>query len=65
MPPKTAHYVHGEADGLPGIHVDLYDDVATVRYDGTEGELYNLADVFQAFADADVRDGDGPLVRRG
>jgi 23S rRNA (cytosine1962-C5)-methyltransferase len=27
-------WVHGEGDRLPGIHVDLYDDVATVRYDG-------------------------------
>jgi 23S rRNA (cytosine1962-C5)-methyltransferase len=27
-------WVHGEADRLPGIHVDVYADVATVRYDG-------------------------------
>jgi 23S rRNA (cytosine1962-C5)-methyltransferase len=27
-------WVHGEGDRLPGIHVDLYDDVATVRHDG-------------------------------
>ena len=27
-------WVHGEADRLPGIHVDLYDDVAVVRFDG-------------------------------
>lgn len=27
-------WVHGEADRLPGIHVDLYADVAVVRYDG-------------------------------
>jgi len=27
-------WVHGEADRLPGIHVDLYDDVAVVRTDG-------------------------------
>jgi len=27
-------WIHGEADRLPGIHVDLYDDVAVVRYDG-------------------------------
>jgi 23S rRNA (cytosine1962-C5)-methyltransferase len=27
-------WVHGEADGLPGIHVDLYADVAVLRYDG-------------------------------
>ncbi len=27
-------WVHGEADRLPGIHVDLYDEVAVVRFDG-------------------------------
>jgi len=27
-------WVHGEADRLPGIHVDLYDDVAVVLFDG-------------------------------
>lgn len=27
-------WVHGEADRLPGIHVDLYDDTAVVRFDG-------------------------------
>jgi 23S rRNA (cytosine1962-C5)-methyltransferase len=31
---NALRWVHGEADHLPGIHVDLYDDVATVRYDG-------------------------------
>jgi 23S rRNA (cytosine1962-C5)-methyltransferase len=27
-------WVHGEADELPGIHVDVYGPVATVRFDG-------------------------------
>ena len=27
-------WVHGEADRLPGIHVDVYADVAAVRFDG-------------------------------
>jgi 23S rRNA (cytosine1962-C5)-methyltransferase len=27
-------WVHGEADGLPGIHVDVYADVLSVRFDG-------------------------------
>jgi 23S rRNA (cytosine1962-C5)-methyltransferase len=27
-------WVHGEADRLPGIHVDVYADVVTVRFDG-------------------------------
>lgn len=31
---NTFRWVHGEADELPGIHVDLYADVAVVRYDG-------------------------------
>jgi 23S rRNA (cytosine1962-C5)-methyltransferase len=28
-------WVHGEADRLPGVHVDVYADVATLRFDGT------------------------------
>lgn len=31
---NTFRWVHGEADRLPGIHVDVYADVATVRFDG-------------------------------
>jgi 23S rRNA (cytosine1962-C5)-methyltransferase len=27
-------WVHGEADRLPGIHIDLYDQIAAVRFDG-------------------------------
>jgi 23S rRNA (cytosine1962-C5)-methyltransferase len=27
-------WIHGEADGLPGIHVDLYGAAASVRHDG-------------------------------
>jgi 23S rRNA (cytosine1962-C5)-methyltransferase len=27
-------WVHGEADRLPGLHLDLYGDVAAVRFDG-------------------------------
>jgi 23S rRNA (cytosine1962-C5)-methyltransferase len=27
-------WVHGEADRLPGIHVDVYADVVSLRYDG-------------------------------
>ena len=30
----TFRWVHGEADRLPGIHLDVYRDVATVRFDG-------------------------------
>ncbi|HEY0712239.1 MAG TPA: class I SAM-dependent rRNA methyltransferase, partial [Polyangia bacterium] len=27
-------WIHGEADRLPGVHVDVYDTVAAVRFDG-------------------------------
>jgi 23S rRNA (cytosine1962-C5)-methyltransferase len=33
-------WVHGEADGLPGIHVDLYDQVAVVRFDGAGARAF-------------------------
>lgn len=33
-------WVHGEADGLPGLHVDLYDDVAAVRADGAGARAF-------------------------
>jgi 23S rRNA (cytosine1962-C5)-methyltransferase len=34
-------WVHGEADGLPGVHVDVYGHVATVRYDGTGAAAFH------------------------
>ena len=37
-------WVHGEADRLPGIHVDVYADVVSVRYDG-EGSRAFYADL--------------------
>ena len=45
-------WVHGEADRLPGIHVDLYDDVAAVRYDGAGARAFYgaLADRLAAAA---------------
>ena len=33
-------WVHGEADSLPGIHVDLYDQVAVVRFDGAGARAF-------------------------
>lgn len=36
-------WVHGEADALPGVHVDLYDDVAMLRYDGTGARAFYQA----------------------
>jgi 23S rRNA (cytosine1962-C5)-methyltransferase len=36
----TFRWVHGEGDRLPGIHVDLYDDVAVVRHDGAGARAF-------------------------
>jgi 23S rRNA (cytosine1962-C5)-methyltransferase len=33
-------WVHGEADGLAGVHVDLYADVAAVRFDGAGARAF-------------------------
>ncbi|HEV3029247.1 MAG TPA: class I SAM-dependent rRNA methyltransferase, partial [Planctomycetota bacterium] len=33
-------WIHGEADRLPGIHVDLYGDVAVVRFDGSGAAIF-------------------------
>jgi 23S rRNA (cytosine1962-C5)-methyltransferase len=30
----TFRWIHGEADGLPGVHVDLYGDAVSLRCDG-------------------------------
>jgi len=40
-------WVHGEGDGLPGIHVDVYGEVAVVRFDGAGARAFyrNLADL--------------------
>ena len=50
-------WVHGEADRLPGIHVDVYGDVATVRYDGEGARAFfaDLPDLLRSCA------GDWPL----
>jgi 23S rRNA (cytosine1962-C5)-methyltransferase len=37
---NTFRWVHGEGDRLPGIHVDLYADVAAVRYDGAGARAF-------------------------
>jgi 23S rRNA (cytosine1962-C5)-methyltransferase len=53
-------WVHGEADLLPGIHVDVYDDAAVVRFDG-EG-----ARAFYSPLDGRLREAAGsnlPLAR--
>jgi 23S rRNA (cytosine1962-C5)-methyltransferase len=61
---NTFRWVHGEADRLPGIHVDVYADVATVRFDGEGsrafyGDLESL--LFECGADLHLR----KLVDRG
>lgn len=33
-------WVHGEADRLPGVHVDVYGDVASVRLDGAGARAF-------------------------
>jgi 23S rRNA (cytosine1962-C5)-methyltransferase len=33
-------WVHGEADGLPGVHVDVYGEAATVRFDGNGARAF-------------------------
>jgi len=33
-------WIHGEADRLPGIHVDVYADTATVRFDGAGARAF-------------------------
>jgi 23S rRNA (cytosine1962-C5)-methyltransferase len=34
--------VHGEADGLPGVHADLYRDAVTLRFDGAGARAFYL-----------------------
>jgi 23S rRNA (cytosine1962-C5)-methyltransferase len=41
-------WVHGEADRLPGVHLDVYDDVAAVRFDGPGARAFYLARPFTA-----------------
>jgi len=51
-------WVHGEADRLPGIHVDVYAEVVSVRYDGQGSRACyrELPDLLRACAgDLDVR----------
>jgi len=44
-------WIHGEADRLPGIHVDLYADVAVVRFDGSGAPAF-YADLARRLAEA-------------
>ena len=40
---NTFRWVHGEGDQLPGIHVDVYRDVAVVRHDGEGARAFYAA----------------------
>lgn len=63
--------VHGEADALPGVHVDAYADFASVRFDGAGarafyGELWSAlleldGLVIQSIVDREQRGGSVPL----
>jgi 23S rRNA (cytosine1962-C5)-methyltransferase len=33
-------WLHGEADGVPGVHVDVYDAAASVRFDGNGARAF-------------------------
>jgi 23S rRNA (cytosine1962-C5)-methyltransferase len=44
-------WVHGEADRLPGVHIDVYGDVAAVRFDG-EGPRAFYRELPQQLMDA-------------
>jgi 23S rRNA (cytosine1962-C5)-methyltransferase len=35
-------WIHGEADGLPGVHADLYGDAVAVRFDGAGARAFYL-----------------------
>lgn len=44
-------WIHGEGDRLPGIHIDLYRDVAMVRFDGRGAPAF-YADIGKRLAEA-------------
>jgi 23S rRNA (cytosine1962-C5)-methyltransferase len=49
---NTFRWVHGEGDRLPGIHVDVYANTVSVRFDGKGSRAFyrNLPDVLRASA---------------
>jgi 23S rRNA (cytosine1962-C5)-methyltransferase len=67
-------WVHGEADRLPGVHIDVYGDVATVRYDGAGARAFyrDLASfllqtpglALSRVLDRELRDGTDELLVR-
>jgi len=69
---NTLRLVHGEADGMAGVHVDLYDAYASVRYDGEGARQFYGAilathlgpALARAFAGSPLRPLRGVLERR-
>jgi 23S rRNA (cytosine1962-C5)-methyltransferase len=67
-------WVHGEADLLPGVHVDVYGEVATTRFDGggARAAYHALPDLLKnarrlrirEVVDRERRDGGGELEVR-
>jgi 23S rRNA (cytosine1962-C5)-methyltransferase len=55
---NTFRWVHGEADRLPGVHVDVYADMATVRFDGAGARAAygDLAALLTASSQLPIRD---------
>jgi 23S rRNA (cytosine1962-C5)-methyltransferase len=47
-------WIHGEADGLPGVHVDVYGDAASIRCDGDGARAFyqDLPERLQTAAEA-------------
>jgi 23S rRNA (cytosine1962-C5)-methyltransferase len=47
-------WIHGEADGLPGVHADLYGDAVALRFDGGGAQAFyrNLPAVLETAARA-------------
>src|SRR5258708_37794713 len=45
-------WIHGEADRLPGVHADLYDESVTLRFDGAGARAFyrNLPDALESAA---------------
>ena len=58
-------WVHGEADRLPGVHLDVYADVAAVRFDGPGARaFYGVRDFAARVMAAGARLGLSALIER-
>jgi 23S rRNA (cytosine1962-C5)-methyltransferase len=64
--PTTGYrLVNGEGDGLPGLHVDVYGDVAVVKLDGEGAEAFYLGLVARWLSAPDSRAGAGGAAGGG